>query len=148
MNEKTFNEIFALNLTGFLEQNDKTQLDLAKHLGVSTASVSNWCKGIKTPRMNKVDAICRYFDIQRSDLMEYNGPANASARLAEKRLLAYFNALNDAGKNKALDYTADLIHNTLYSTEPLLNAAHERTDIDVTDEMRKHDDDIMDEEDF
>lgn len=28
------------------------------------------------------------------------------------------------------------------------NAAHERTDIEVTDEMRKHDDDIMDDPDF
>ena len=27
-------------------------------------------------------------------------------------------------------------------------AAHERTDIEVTDEMRKHDDDIMDDDDF
>lgn len=29
-----------------------------------------------------------------------------------------------------------------------VNAAHERTDIDVTDEMRQHDDDIMDDPDF
>lgn len=29
-----------------------------------------------------------------------------------------------------------------------LNAAHERTDIEVTDEMRTHDDGIMDDEDF
>lgn len=30
----------------------------------------------------------------------------------------------------------------------LLKAAHERTDIEVTDEMRQHDDDIMDEDNF
>ncbi len=29
-----------------------------------------------------------------------------------------------------------------------LNAAHERTDIEVTDDMKKHDDDIMDDDDF
>lgn len=29
-----------------------------------------------------------------------------------------------------------------------VNAAHARTDIDVTDEMIKHDDDIMDDDDF
>lgn len=29
-----------------------------------------------------------------------------------------------------------------------LNAAHERTDIDVTEDMKKHDDDIMDDDDF
>ena len=27
-------------------------------------------------------------------------------------------------------------------------AAHERTNIEVTDEMKKHDDDIMDDDDF
>ncbi len=32
--------------------------------------------------------------------------------------------------------------------DSLLNAAHERTDIEVTDEMRQHDDDIMDDENF
>lgn len=32
--------------------------------------------------------------------------------------------------------------------KPALNAAHERTDIEVTDEMRKHDDDIMDDDNF
>lgn len=29
-----------------------------------------------------------------------------------------------------------------------LNAAHERTDIEVTDDMKRHDDDIMDDDDF
>lgn len=29
------------------------------------------------------------------------------------------------------------------STGPLVAAAHERTDIEVTEEMRKHDDNIM-----
>jgi len=31
---------------------------------------------------------------------------------------------------------------------PELNAAHERTDVKVTDDMKKHDDDIMDDDDF
>ena len=30
--------------------------------------------------------------------------------------------------------------------DSLLKAAHERTDIEVTDEMRKHDDDIMNDD--
>ena len=32
--------------------------------------------------------------------------------------------------------------------DPLIDAAHERTDIKVTDEMKKYDDDIMDDENF
>ena len=32
--------------------------------------------------------------------------------------------------------------------EAITQAAHERTDIEVTDEMKKHDDDIMDDDGF
>lgn len=36
----------------------------------AAVSVSNWCKGTKTPRMDKVDAMCKLFNCRRSDLME------------------------------------------------------------------------------
>lgn len=70
MSEKEFNEVFAKNLNYFLELNNKSQQDLANYIGVSAATVSNWCKGIKLPRMNKVDMMCTYFKLKRSDLME------------------------------------------------------------------------------
>lgn len=70
MSEQEFNKLFAKNLNHYLHINGKTQLDLANHLGVSTSAVSAWCRGIKTPRMDKVDAMCKYFGIKRSDLME------------------------------------------------------------------------------
>lgn len=37
---------------------------------------------------------------------------------------------------------------SLFPIKNLLKAAHERTDTEVTDEMRKYDDDIMNDEDF
>jgi transcriptional regulator with XRE-family HTH domain len=67
--EKSFNQIFSTNLNHYLGKEQKTQLDLARYVGVSTASVSNWCKGLKTPRMDKIDLICRYFDISRNELL-------------------------------------------------------------------------------
>lgn len=39
-------------------------------MNVSQATISNWCKGIKMPRMDKIDRICKYFNINRSDLMD------------------------------------------------------------------------------
>ena len=38
------------------------------------------------------------------------------------------------------------VENNESLTTQLLAAAHERTDIEVTDEMRKHDDDIMNDD--
>lgn len=70
MSEQEFNKLFSKNLVALLEKRNKTQADIAKYVGVSTASVSNWCKGIKLPRMDKVDKMCEYLHCRRSDLME------------------------------------------------------------------------------
>ena len=73
MLEKQFNEIFSKNLVHFLKINQMTQAELAERLGVSTATTSNWCKGLKSPRMDKVDKMCNIFGCLRSDLMEDKG---------------------------------------------------------------------------
>lgn len=70
MTESDFNRVFSKNLKYYLNKNDMTQLDLSKRLGVGTTSVSNWCNGLKSPRMDKLDAMCRLFGCARSDLME------------------------------------------------------------------------------
>lgn len=70
MQEREFNQIFSERLRYYLNKYDMTQLELSKRLGVGTTSVYNWCNGIKTPRMDKVDAMCKIFNCKRSDLTE------------------------------------------------------------------------------
>lgn len=38
-------------------------------MGISQTTVSNWCNGVKIPRMNKIDRICEFFNVPRSALM-------------------------------------------------------------------------------
>ncbi len=70
MPEQEFNVIFSKRLRYYLNKFDMTQAELAKKIGVGTTSVYNWCNGIKTPRMDKVDAMCDLFHCNRSDLIE------------------------------------------------------------------------------
>lgn len=70
MPEQEFNAIFSKRLRYYLNKFNMTQAELAKRLGVGTTSVYNWCNGIKTPRMDKVDAMCDLFHCNRSDLIE------------------------------------------------------------------------------
>lgn len=70
MSEQDINEIIANNISDLLDRSGKTQLDLAEFMNVSQATVSNWCKGAKLPRMDKIDRICEFFKVSRSDLME------------------------------------------------------------------------------
>lgn len=78
MSEKEINDIISRNLSYYLDLRNKTQLDLAEHMGVSQATVSNWCTGVKMPRMKKIDAICEYLGVKRSDLMEEKSEVQTS----------------------------------------------------------------------
>ncbi len=79
MSEQDFNKLFSKNLNFYLNKYQLSQAELAKRLNVSTASVSNWCRGIKTPRIDKVDAMCEIFHIDRSDLMTDTSTQKAGA---------------------------------------------------------------------
>lgn len=80
MSEREFNQIFSERLRYYLDKYNMTQLELSKRLGVGTTSVYNWCNGIKTPRMDKVDAMCKIFNCKRSDLMEDKSISSATTR--------------------------------------------------------------------
>lgn len=70
MSEQEFNVIFAKRLRFYLDEYNITQKELADRLGVGTTSVYNWLHAVKTPRMDKVDAMCKIFNCKRSDLMQ------------------------------------------------------------------------------
>lgn len=98
MNDLSFNAIFSNRLRYFLQLNDMTQLELSRRLGVGTTSVSNWCNGIKVPRMDKVDMMCSVFNCKRSDLMEMPGTDVAEAfpslSVSDAKLLALIKAMS------------------------------------------------------
>ena len=68
--EKNFREIFAKRLNYYMSINNKRQIDLVEDLGIPRATVSNWCNAKKMPEMVKIDTLAKYFNINRSDLLE------------------------------------------------------------------------------
>ncbi len=74
MQEQNFNKVFSKRLRYYLNQYEMTQAEFAKKMGVGTTSVYNWCNGIKVPRMDKVDIMCKLFHCTRSDLVEDKQP--------------------------------------------------------------------------
>lgn len=73
MSDQDLNKLIADRITYNLNKSGKTQIQLADYMNVTQATVSNWCKGLKMPRMDKIDKICEFFNINRSDLMS-NAP--------------------------------------------------------------------------
>ena len=63
-------KVFAENLNFLLKIEDKKQIDLVKDLKLNSSTVSNWCKGIMIPRMDKLQMLANYFDVEVSSLIE------------------------------------------------------------------------------
>lgn len=116
MSEQEFMKIFSTNLKEYMAKYEMSNADLAKRLGVSATSVTNWTTGQKVPRMDKVDAMCRIFNCKRTDLMEEHAEGYyidpETARKAQEifddsNLRALFDAAKDASPEdlqKAADY--------------------------------------------
>ncbi len=63
------NNIFATNLKKWLVKKDMTGAELAKRLECSKSIVTDWLKGRKLPRMDKVDKMCLILNCTREDLI-------------------------------------------------------------------------------
>lgn len=70
MSEKEYAKIIAKNLRNIAYNAGKTQADISKDLRISKATVSSWMNGTRIPRMDKIDLLCHYFNVSRSDIME------------------------------------------------------------------------------
>lgn len=62
--------IFATNLKKYMALNEKSRKDISEALGISYYTVTDWVKGKKYPRMDKVEILADYFGILKSDLIE------------------------------------------------------------------------------
>ncbi len=68
--ETDYKKIFAENLNNQLKRHQKTQTDLVNDLHFNKSSVSTWVQGLKFPRMNKIEQLANYFNIEKSDLLD------------------------------------------------------------------------------
>lgn len=72
MSKEILKKTFARNLNYFLALNGLKQKDLADYMGVSSSTVSDWCNGVKIPRMDKIQSIANWLGVELSDLLEDN----------------------------------------------------------------------------
>ena len=86
MGDDRYKKIFAKNLKKYMNLNRKSQIDLINDLGLNKSAVSTWCNGTRLPRMDKVDLLAKYFNINRSDLIEERGNLSDSYYLNDETL--------------------------------------------------------------
>ena len=131
--EKKFAKIFSKNLKRLAYDNGKKQVDMAKDLNISKATISSWMNGTRVPRMETIDLLCDYFHCKRTDIMEdykpkpsftFDDPTqdaiiSLSADKGWHILTIGYEKLNDAGRERLLSCLEDLLEVERYTEKRL-----------------------------
>lgn len=140
-------------------ENKMTLEELATKVGVSRQTIQRYESGtICNIPSDKIELMASALNTTPASLMGWtkkekilntfcgNGAIDYVSN-SEKALIDLYRNLNSIGKKEAYKRVEELtLINRYIKHEPELAAAHERTDIDVTEEMKKHDDDIMNDD--
>lgn len=133
------------------------QADLVEMTGISKGALSSYISGHYVPKQKNIYLISKALNVNESWLMGNDVPmerrhdidhTHQPLSVKENSLITEFRKLNPRGQNRLLETAREMNCNPLYNSnyQIELNAAHERTDIEVTEEMQKHDDAIMDDD--
>ncbi len=70
ISDDKYKKIFSKNLNYYMDLKGKTQTDIINDLDINKSAISSWCNGTRLPRMNKVELLADYLNINVSDLIE------------------------------------------------------------------------------
>ncbi len=151
----------ATTLKELRKKANLTQKQAYEHIGVAQSTFSSWETGKAEPSTEVLLRLCQLYKVD--DILGafgydgYNEDGSLQLNINEIDIIEKYRHL-DAHGRKMVDFTLKEEYNRIMSSEEFKPAhepdylmpvaAHERTDIEVTDEMRKFDDDIMDDENF
>lgn len=161
-------------IEGMATRNMK-QIDIIEATGINKGSLSSYISGKYKPKQTNVYKIAKALDVSEAWLMGYDVPMEQNSKnskfspssfdisnsttYTELNLLNKYRLLDDKGKH-TVDTVLDMEYNRYRNSDnskvvkintendrshliPL--ASHERTDIEVTEEMKKHDDSFFHE---
>ena len=69
-----------------MKQAEKSRKEVAEAIGVSYYTFTDWVKGKKYPRMDKVELLANYFGILKSDLIEEKTIESHPVEMAERHI--------------------------------------------------------------
>jgi len=94
MTNEDYSRTVAKNLKRLAYYSGKTQVEIAKELGINKATLGSWMNGTRTPKIENVDMLADYFGVTRNEIMMPNGmvPLESFTAFERNIILAYRNA--------------------------------------------------------
>lgn len=97
----------------YRENQNLSQKEFAKLVGVSNARVSNWEQGLNRPDVDLLAVICTVLKVSPNELLDIDIKTEITAE--EKDLLSSYRKLNPEGKKEALKRVNELTQITAYT---------------------------------
>lgn len=124
-------EIMAKNITRYMQAKGVNRADFCRDLGFNYNTVSDWIHARKYPRIDKIEAMARYFGITKADLVEPAPPPSPAssqpyrAELTkrdeltehEREHIELYRELDERGRNAVDDLTDLHVERVRESTE-------------------------------
>ena len=136
-------EEIGIKLRTLRKMNGFTLKEVADRMGTTVMTISRYEKNARKIRLDVLKKILEIYGVDYNDFM-------TSIKIEEvddMPILKYFDMLNSRGKDEAVKRVRELTYIPEFKNVQLI-AAHERTDIEITDEMIKYDDELMNEDDW
>lgn len=136
-------EDIGIKLRTLRKMNGFTLKEVADRMGTTVMTISRYEKNARKIRLDVLKKILEIYGVDYNDFM-------TSIKIEEvddMPILKYYNDLNKRGQDEAVKRVRELTYIPEFKNVQLI-AAHERTDIEITDEMIKYDDELMNEDDW
>lgn len=121
MSDELQKRIFSENLKRLMEEQNLTQADVAKSIGVSPQTFNTWVRGIALPRMGKIQRLADYFRVDKSDLLE-DTANNKKTYYSDPEVGKIVNELKDRPDLRVLlDASRDLDESDMFELIDIIN---------------------------
>ena len=87
-------QILAHNLRVLMAMHDERAADISRLLHVSKGTVSSWLAGEKVPRMDKVEALAKHYNVSISTILEQRDAGSIGS--AKQRLIDIIHTCSEA----------------------------------------------------
>lgn len=164
-------EKFGKRLSQLMEEHNETTYSMAERFSLSSPTISRYMTGQMAAKVTTIQLMADYFHVNPIWLMGFDVPkyekidsVSEQNSHSEPIIMSYYSQLNALGQETATEHVRLLTLDKKYTEKSVREypslvrdpdadylkpqAAHARTDIEVTEEMIQNDDDIMNDENF
>lgn len=151
----------ALRLNIIMTERNLRQVDILERakpfcnkydIKMNKSDLSQYVSGKVEPSQEKLVILGMALNVSEAWLMGFDVPMERATSTMESspKILQYYNMLNDIGKHKATERVKELTEVPRYVMENFsyVNAAHADDYASAPEELKKKEEDIMDDENF